>query len=130
MTPECADVCHRLLFDPDRKQMIPFRATSDNLILVAFHYFWHQRLTISLSKMMNTIKRFNFVAVFPAFFFFCMIIACSDDERNPITPAVHIVAGTVDVPVEGQGEILLLTADAAVTVSSDASWCGTQRERC
>ncbi|MCS2569977.1 cellulase family glycosylhydrolase [Bacteroides ovatus] len=73
--------------------------------------------------MMNTIKRFNFVAVFPAFFFFCMIIACSDDERNPITPAVHIVAGTVDVPVEGQGEILLLTADAAVTVSSDASWC-------
>jgi len=157
MTPECADVCHRLLFDPDRKQMIPFRATSDNLILVAFHYFWHQRLTISLSKMMNTIKRFtvlgfcltntrpnamlsllivtfasrgvvstlaaNFVAVFPAFFFFCMIIACSDDERNPITPAVHIVAGTVDVPVEGQGEILLLTADAAVTVSSDASWC-------
>lgn len=73
--------------------------------------------------MMNTIKHFSFVAVFPAFLFFCMLIACSDDESSPITPAVHIVAGTVDVPVEGREEILLLTADAAVTVSSDASWC-------
>ena len=73
--------------------------------------------------MMNTIKHFSFVAVFPAFLFFCMLIACSDDESSPITPAVHIVAGTVDVPVEGREEILLLTADAAVTVSSDVSWC-------
>lgn len=38
-TLERAYVRHRLLFDPGKKQMIPLRATSDNLILVAFHYF-------------------------------------------------------------------------------------------
>lgn len=73
--------------------------------------------------MKNTIKLFDFSTVLSVLLFICITVACSDNEDGQVTPDVKIVAGTFNIPAVGEGETLLLQADAPVTVTSNASWC-------
>ena len=73
--------------------------------------------------MMNTIKHFKFAAVLSAFLLVCIMVACSDNEGSPLTPHVKIVTGGLNLSASGEGDLLLLEADAPVTVTSNADWC-------